>query len=57
LKVFDLLGREVTTLVNGVRPAGKYSVSFDAATLSSGIYVYRLTSAHSTLCKKMLLLR
>jgi hypothetical protein len=44
LKVFDLLGREVTTLVNGVRPAGTYTATFNAVNLPSGVYFYRLTA-------------
>ncbi len=42
LKVYDALGREVATLVNENKPAGKYSVSFDASQLSSGVYYYTL---------------
>jgi predicted extracellular nuclease len=44
LRVFDVLGREVTTLVDGVRSAGRHSVRFHAAHLSSGMYVCRLTA-------------
>jgi hypothetical protein len=44
LKVYDLLGREIATLVNGTRPSGFYEIVFDAPThLVSGIYLYRLT--------------
>lgn len=42
LKVFDLIGREVVTLVNDVRTAGYYTVNFDGSKLSSGIYFYRI---------------
>jgi hypothetical protein len=42
LRVFDPLGREVTTLVNTEQSAGRYEVTFDARNLSSGIYFYRL---------------
>lgn len=42
LKVFDALGREVATLVNGFRSAGQYNVEFNASSLASGIYLYRL---------------
>jgi hypothetical protein len=42
LKVFDMLGREVTTLVNGERGAGAHSVTWDALGYPSGVYVYRL---------------
>jgi hypothetical protein len=57
LKVFDLLGREVATLVNGAQTAGRYTVSFDAATLPSGMYFYRLETATFTDMKKMMLLK
>jgi xylan 1,4-beta-xylosidase len=42
LKVFDVLGREVATLVNDVRPAGVYTVHWEASSLPSGVYFYRL---------------
>ncbi len=42
LKVYDILGREVTTLVNEVQPPGNYEVSFDGTELSSGIYYYQI---------------
>ena len=46
LTVYDLLGREVATLVDGARPAGRHTVSFDARGLASGAYIYRIhTSA------------
>jgi parallel beta-helix repeat protein len=43
LKVYDLLGREVATLVNEEKQAGKYEVEFDASNLSSGVYLYRIS--------------
>ena len=45
LRVFNLLGREVAVLVNGIKEPGKYSVTWDATGLSSGIYLYSLTSS------------
>ncbi|NOX37747.1 MAG: T9SS type A sorting domain-containing protein [Calditrichaeota bacterium] len=42
LEVYDVLGREVARLVDGVKPAGRYEVSFDATQLPSGVYIYRL---------------
>ena len=57
LKVYDLLGREVATLVNEQKPAGKYEVEFDATTLPSGIYFYQLKVGLYSETKKMILLR
>jgi PKD repeat protein len=57
LKIYDVLGREVTTLVNGVQSASNYSVNFDAGKLSSGIYFYTLKAGNFVETKKMLLLR
>ena len=57
LQVFDLLGREVATLVNGAQNAGRYTVSFDATSLPSGMYFYRLETAQFTDMKKMMLLK
>jgi len=55
--VFDLLGREVATLVNEVKTAGSYSVDFNASSLPSGIYLYKLTAGSNSITKKMLLLK
>jgi hypothetical protein len=55
LKVFDLLGREVATLVNARRAAGAQVVQFNAASFASGIYFYRLETASFSQTKKMLL--
>ena len=57
LKVYDVLGREVATLVNEQKPAGNYEVTFDAADLSSGIYFYTLRAGSKNITKKMILLR
>jgi hypothetical protein len=57
LRVFDLLGREITILADGVYEAGKHEVSFDAGNLPSGVYFYNLTTASSSISKKMLLLK
>ncbi len=57
LKVYDILGNEVTTLVNEEKSAGTYEVDFDAAGLSSGIYFYKLVTENFSETKKMLLLR
>ena len=55
LKIYDVLGNEVATLVNEEKPAGSYEVSFNAAKLSSGIYFYSLQSGSYTQTKKLIL--
>jgi chitodextrinase len=55
LKVYNMLGQEVATLVNGTQEQGNHSVPFDASGLSSGIYLYRLTTPSGTLSHKLLL--
>ncbi len=57
LIVYDVLGREVATLVNQKQSAGLYSVKFDASNLTSGLYLYKLQNGNSTEIKKMLLLK
>ncbi|MBU1650881.1 T9SS type A sorting domain-containing protein, partial [bacterium] len=57
LSVYDIAGREVATLVDGYRDAGTHEVSFDASALSSGVYVYRLTTGAQTLSGKMVLMK
>jgi hypothetical protein len=57
LKVYNILGREVATLVNEEKPAGNYSIVFDAGKLSSGIYFYRLQTGNFVATKKMILLK
>jgi hypothetical protein len=57
VKVYDLLGQEVATLVNEVRPAGEHSVTFDASALSSGIYFYQLRVNNFVESKKLMLVK
>jgi hypothetical protein len=58
LKIFDLLGREVVTLVDGERNAGVlYKETFDASKLSSGMYIYRLQTSNRSLVKKLMLMK
>jgi len=44
LKIYDILGREIITLVNEYKPAGRYETEFNAALLPSGVYLYRLSA-------------
>jgi hypothetical protein len=57
LKVYDILGREVKTLVNELQSAGNHSVTFNAEGLSTGIYLYRIEAGNFTETKKLLLLK
>lgn len=57
LKVYDLLGRDVATLVNEVRRSGSYEITWDAKDLPSGVYICRLTHGNLTISRKLLLLR
>ena len=57
LKVYDILGNEVATLVDENKPAGTYEVKFDAANLASGIYFYKLIADGYISTKKMVLLK
>jgi len=55
--VHDNLGREVAVLVNKDQPSGRYSVTFDASSLSSGVYFYTINAKDFNKVKKMILLR
>jgi len=57
LKVFDMLGKEVATLVNARQDAGSYTVNFNANTLSSGVYFYRLQAGNFVQTRKMMLVK
>jgi hypothetical protein len=57
LKVYDVLGREVATLVNGERTAGSYTAQFDATNLANGTYLYKLQAGNYTETKKMVVLK
>ena len=57
LTVYDILGREVRTLVNELKSAGTYEVSFDASALSSGVYFYKLETPSYSTTKRMLLVK
>ena len=57
LTVYDLLGREVATLVNESKKAGTYKIKFDGSKLSSGVYFYQLKAGNLSKVRKMLLLK
>jgi len=57
LKVYDVLGKEIATLVNEEKPSGHYEINFNASNLASGIYYYQLRAGEFVETKKMLLLK
>ncbi|HTX20006.1 MAG TPA: T9SS type A sorting domain-containing protein [Bacteroidota bacterium] len=57
LKVYDILGKEVATLVNQYQSASSYKVTLNGASLSTGVYFYKLVAGNLTMTKKMLLLK
>jgi uncharacterized delta-60 repeat protein len=57
LKVYNILGQEIKTLLNEYREAGSYTVNFDASNLNSGVYIYKLETGSFSEVKKMTLLK
>lgn len=57
LKVYDIIGNEVATLVNETKSAGNYDVRFDASNLSNGVYLYSIKTTNFTSTKKMILVK
>ncbi|HCV41879.1 MAG TPA: hypothetical protein DGH68_00220, partial [Bacteroidetes bacterium] len=57
LKVNDVLGREVATLINEVKPPGTYTVQWDASGVTSGVYFYRLEAGGFVSTKKLLIVK
>ncbi len=57
LKIYDILGKEVATLVNKKQTAGNYKITFDASRLTSGIYYYKITAGEFTQVRKMILVK
>jgi len=57
LKVYNILGRDIETLFEGIKPAGSYQVTFNGNNLASGIYIYKITTDSFTDSKKMILLK
>lgn len=57
LKIYDILGREVSTLLNENMSSGAHNISFDGSNLSSGIYIYQLSSKGNTITRRMTLIK
>ena len=57
LKIYDLLGNEVVTLVDEIKNAGRYEIRFDASILSSGVYLYNLEAGNHSAMKKLILIK
>ena len=57
LKVYDVLGREIKTLVNEIKPAGTYKIEFDGSNFASGVYFYRLEAGGFVQTKRMVLIK
>ena len=57
LKVYDILGREVATLLNEEKQAGRYTIEFNGSKFSSGIYLYRIQAGNYSSVKKMILIK
>ncbi|HCY77811.1 MAG TPA: hypothetical protein DHV28_18020 [Ignavibacteriales bacterium] len=57
LKIYDVLGNEVATLVDEYREAGRYELEFNASNLSSGVYIYKLQAGDYVSSKKMILIK
>ncbi len=57
LKIFNILGEEIRTLVNEIKPAGNYEVEFNASNLPSGVYIYSIQAGEFVSSKKMLMIK
>jgi ELWxxDGT repeat protein len=57
ITIYDMLGREISTLVNGRRSAGQHTITFDASSLATGMYIYQLSTEESVKTKKMMLIK
>lgn len=57
IKIFDVLGNEIATLVDEYKPAGKYEVEFNVTSLPSGVYFYQLRAGDFISTKKMILMK
>ncbi|MBK7104558.1 MAG: T9SS type A sorting domain-containing protein [Ignavibacteriae bacterium] len=57
LKIYDMLGKEVITLVNEFKTSGKYNIKFDGSNLSSGVYFYKIEAGNFSDTKKLILMK
>ena len=57
LKVFDMTGKEVESLVDENQPAGKHSVEFNASGFASGVYIYKISTNNFSASKKLILMK
>jgi hypothetical protein len=57
IKIFDVTGREIKTLVNEIKQAGNYAIDFNGSLLSSGVYFYRIQSGDFVMTKRMVLVK
>ncbi|MFZ1704573.1 MAG: T9SS type A sorting domain-containing protein, partial [Saprospiraceae bacterium] len=57
LKIYDVLGNEVASLIDEIQPSGNYEITFDARSLSSGTYFYKLQAGDFIETKKLLLIK
>jgi len=57
LKIYNMIGEEVSTLLNEQKPAGRYTVQFNASALASGVYLYKLKAGNYTSVRKMVVLK
>jgi Secretion system C-terminal sorting domain len=57
LKIYDILGKEIATVINEQKNPGKYAVHFDASRLASGVYIYQIRVNDYLSSKKMMLLK
>ncbi|HAW78630.1 MAG TPA: hypothetical protein DF712_10570 [Balneola sp.] len=57
LNIYNMLGIHIISLQNGFKPAGEHSITFDASSMSSGLYIYKLSAGATTLTKRMTLIK
>jgi flagellar hook assembly protein FlgD len=57
IRIYDIIGNEIVTLVNEEKPVGTYDLTWDASNLPSGVYLYQLTAGDFIQTKKMILMK